>query len=336
MTTCQAGMEAILKAELRVSAPVLRPAFSRPGFLTFKLPERVFDDALLRALPVFARTLALSLGPARDIEDVLSFARQVGTPMHLHVWSRERFPPGNEPREAPPDVAPDISRQLRAKGPELFRAENGLPLDGELVLDVVVVDESLWWVGHHRHRQGLGPLPGGLFPIRAPANAPSRAWQKIEEAIACFDLPVHAGQTAVEAGSAPGGVAMALLARGLRVVGIDSAAMAAAVLRTNGFRHVRCSVARVRAFELPDRVDWILCDIHTSPLQALRAVEQLCSLMREPPSGVVLTLKLGSPGCAARLPQVLARVRSWGLGEVHCRQLPSNRREVTVATKERA
>ena len=48
-------------------------------------------------------------------------------------------------------------------------------------------------------------MPGGLIHIDVPAEAPSRAYAKIEEAIVWARLPVAAGQIALEIGAAPGG-----------------------------------------------------------------------------------------------------------------------------------
>ena len=61
-TTCQVGAEGALKAELGRTWPGFRFAFSRPGFVTFKLPDAcgLADDFDLRS--VFARTYGFCLG----------------------------------------------------------------------------------------------------------------------------------------------------------------------------------------------------------------------------------------------------------------------------------
>src|SRR5690606_42156590 len=62
-TTCQIGAELALKRELTRRYPGFKPAFARPGFVTFKLPpnHNLMLDWRLDA--VFARCWGYSLGP---------------------------------------------------------------------------------------------------------------------------------------------------------------------------------------------------------------------------------------------------------------------------------
>src|SRR5215467_8031860 len=74
--TCQVGAEAAVKAEIARKWPAFRFAYSRPGFLTFKLPggETLADDFDLHS--VFARAYGFSLGKATG-ETVEERANQV-------------------------------------------------------------------------------------------------------------------------------------------------------------------------------------------------------------------------------------------------------------------
>ncbi|MFO0634461.1 MAG: SAM-dependent methyltransferase [Nannocystaceae bacterium] len=57
-------------------------------------------------------------------------------------------------------------------------------------------------------------------------DALTRAWAKLEEALAWSRLPLREGDVVVEIGAAPGGAALALLQRGAEVaIGIDPARM---------------------------------------------------------------------------------------------------------------
>src|SRR5262245_16781425 len=61
-TTCQVGAESALKQELARVWPAFRFAYSRPGFLTFKLPAGAEPPDDLDLQCTFARAHGLSLG----------------------------------------------------------------------------------------------------------------------------------------------------------------------------------------------------------------------------------------------------------------------------------
>ncbi|MDR2117055.1 MAG: SAM-dependent methyltransferase [Planctomycetaceae bacterium] len=63
-TSCQVGAETIFKTEIRRLFPDFRLSFSRPGFLTFKVPDDLTPDNISDFVnrSVFARMAALSLG----------------------------------------------------------------------------------------------------------------------------------------------------------------------------------------------------------------------------------------------------------------------------------
>src|SRR5271166_1389512 len=60
--TCQVGAEKAVKGEVAQRWPDFRFAFSRPGFLTFKLPEQTFLAPDFNLSAVFARAYGFSLG----------------------------------------------------------------------------------------------------------------------------------------------------------------------------------------------------------------------------------------------------------------------------------
>src|SRR5215510_10145346 len=93
--TCQVGAEPALKMEVARELPMLRFAYSRPGFLTFKIAPggKMPDD--------FAWKLVGELPVTR-----------------LHVWPRDRHPPGF--RDYEPGMTPeaaDAERVLRERAP---------------------------------------------------------------------------------------------------------------------------------------------------------------------------------------------------------------------------
>ena len=118
--TCQAGAEGALKGELARRWPTFRFAYSRPGFVTFKLPD---DHGLAEDFDLestFARAYGFSLGRVQgDSDDVLAEKtwRLIGDQPfeHLHVWPRDALPAG-EHGYAPgfADDSRQVSRKLVA------------------------------------------------------------------------------------------------------------------------------------------------------------------------------------------------------------------------------
>lgn len=97
--TCQVGAEGAVKQELAREWPALRFAYSRPGYLTFKLPEGIPFPADFDLRSTFARAYGLSLGKAEGAtpaERAESVWQLIGDrPVEqLHVWERDRFEPG--------------------------------------------------------------------------------------------------------------------------------------------------------------------------------------------------------------------------------------------------
>jgi 23S rRNA (cytidine2498-2'-O)-methyltransferase len=98
LTSCEAGSERALKAEIAKNHPSLKLAFSRPGFVTFKLPasDNPEDDnhraPRFQLNAVFARQFAASLGSAMLVDDVIVKAKalveKTGEKLRLHVWGR--------------------------------------------------------------------------------------------------------------------------------------------------------------------------------------------------------------------------------------------------------
>ncbi|MEZ0310686.1 MAG: SAM-dependent methyltransferase [Myxococcota bacterium] len=329
--TCQVGTERILKEELAQRFPFLRPAFSRPGLITFKDSREgaaVAPDFELGA--VFARAYGACLGEvvtsADDQAKVMAEKILSLEPKPVaQLWLRDVAAPGDEGDilEARAAEVARLTKELGAFGVQV----SAMPAVGQLVFDIVVVEDASWWLGVHKHSIDHPPSP--ITPVHPP-EAPSRAYLKVEEAIRWFGLSLREGDIAVELGSAPGGVVYALLARGLKVTGIDPGEMAPAVKANKRFTHLAMSAFDVRENNLPKRVDWLLLDMNTEPELGLRAVEHQIKLGRMPTYGVILTLKLNQPSFSTRIPELVNRVRSRGFPIVYAKQLTANRREITL------
>lgn len=333
--TCQVGTERILKEELAQRFPFLRPAFSRPGFLTLKDSRdqaNVTPDFELGA--VFVRAYGACLGEvvtkdtaAEGRAKVMAERiRELSQQPHAQLWLRDVAAPGEE-GDAVEERAREsarIAQELGAHGVTVVSA----PAIGQEIFDIIVVEDDSWWLGVHKHTIDHPPSP--VTPVHPP-EAPSRAYLKVEEAIRWFDVRFREGDVAVELGSAPGGVVYALLARGLKVTGVDPGEMAPIVKSNKRFTHRALSAFDIRESDLPKRVDWLLLDMNTEPELGLRAIDHLYRLNRAPTYGVVLTLKLNTPSFSARIPELVNRVRNRrGFAALYAKQLTANRREITV------
>ena len=195
--TCQVGAEAALKSELARRWADFYFAYSRPGFLTFKLPPHHALPADFDLHSVFARAYGFSLGKT-TAEDLHQHARQVwqlagDAPYDaIHVWQRDTavpgfrgFEPGTTPRTAEAEVA--ILACAPAQSAIGAAAEQIAPYahiasPGQQVLDCILVEPGEWWIGTHRALGGPSCVPGGVPEISLPHDAVSRAYLKMEEA----------------------------------------------------------------------------------------------------------------------------------------------------------
>lgn len=296
---CLPGVEPAVKLEVARDRPELKFAYSRPGLLTFKSDRVVSPDDPPGS--VFARVWGRSIG-AIDSSDAVA---AVGA-NRVHVFARD------------PDAEIDLAPwSALSSGPAQV---------GELVADVIVGDQA--WLGVHRHDASRSPHPGGAFPVNMPADSPSRAYAKIEEAIQWASLPIAAGHVALEIGAAPGGAVLALARRGLEVWAVDTGDLAPVVKALPNVTHLAKKVGAVRWEELPKRIDWLLVDVNLAPQVALHEVARLMPKLRPTLKGAVITLKMNDWAFVAELPRLVGRIQELGLPNVRLRHLPSNRREV--------
>ena len=307
--TCLPGLEPMLKLDVARARPDLRFAYSRPGLITFKSDRAITADDV-PATPL-ARVWGRSIGPARSPDDAAHQLRMMGADC-IHVFARE------------PELAVDLASWQNATS-----ATNQPTRAGQLVADVIVsATTEPAWLGLHRADERHARWPGGLVPAIVPDDAPSRAYAKIEEAIAWAELDVRAGQVALEIGCAPGGAMLALARRGLDVWGVDTADVAPVVLAESRAHHLPIKVGALRWEDLPPRVDWLLVDVNLAPQVALHEIARLMPKLKSTLRAAIITLKLNDDAIVAELPKLIERVRGFGFTDVRLRHLPSNRREV--------
>ncbi len=315
-----------MKREVARTRPDLRFAYSRPGLVTFKAPGALAPEDSPGS--VFARVWGRSVGAAGDLVTATAQLANVRAD-RVHVFARD----------PDADIALMAPWASLATGDDHERSElDGYGADareGELVADIIVAptaDEPVW-IGAHRHDSTRGASPGGVRAARVPDESPSRAYAKIEEAIAWARLPIAAGQVALEIGAAPGGAVMALAQRGVEVWAVDTGELADNVKAMPGVHHVPKKVGALRWEELPARIAWLLVDVNLAPQVALHEVARLMPHLKKTLAGAVITLKMNDWQFVDELPELVRRIREMGLPDVRMRHLPSNRREICVVAR---
>ncbi|MFV1965114.1 MAG: SAM-dependent methyltransferase [Pirellulaceae bacterium] len=338
---CQRGAEHALKNEIARRWPDFRFSYSRPGFVTFRLPEDAERSADFDLRSTFARAYGFSLGRVvGQRADVLASElwsavkdRRVD---HLHVWQRDMRLPGDRGFEPGISLlASEAANILVDRRPIRTDAMPHVPVNrrarvGQAILDCVIVEPNEWWLGHHVAGSMPSRYPGGVCVIDPQADTVSRAFWKMTEALNWSQLPVEKGDRCVEMGSAPGGSCQALLARGLRVIGVDPADMDESILEHPNFTHLPMRAADVKRREWSG-VRWLSVDTNVAPNHTLDTVESLVADSRVHIRGMLLTLKFPDWQVAEQIPAFLDRIRSWGYRYVRARQLAFHRHEICVA-----
>jgi 23S rRNA (cytidine2498-2'-O)-methyltransferase len=324
--TCLPGLEPALKLDVARTRPELRPSFARPGLVTFKSTRAVGPDDPPGS--VFAHVWGRSIGAASDPATAAIQLASLGA-TRVHAFTREPTTVEDTPDAGDPvDPRVDPAAAPAWLAPWQTLGPGGPAALGELVADVIVAPDEPAWLGLHRHDVFHLPHPGGAIPVALPADAPSRAYAKIEEAIAWAQLAIAPGHVALEIGAAPGGAAMALARRGLEVWALDPGRLAPQVLALPGVHHLAKKVGALRWEELPARIDWLLVDVNLAPQVALHEVARLMPRLKTTLRGAVFTLKLNDWTFVSELPVLVERIRQMGLPDVRMRHLPSNRQEV--------
>jgi 23S rRNA (cytidine2498-2'-O)-methyltransferase len=275
------GSEKALKLEAGMAVPAWRLSYQRRGFVTFKQEGGFSLDSLAVELAC-ARRLCLSLGKSATREEAVAriVAQLGGAPVIHHARFHERAMQGVV--EAGTNARVEL---------------------GDVLGTVVELGEAEFWSGVHRHGKWLSTAPAGDAGVVMPAESPSRAWLKLEEALRFFDLKFSAADVVVELGCAPGGVVLALLDRGVSVIGVDPAKMADRVMTAAiaeraaapagepWFYHCRKPAALTSKRDLGAGVTWFMSDMNQSPDVVLKECARFCK-MAPTIRGVLITLKL--------------------------------------------
>lgn len=314
----------LAKREVLAAHAEARFAFSRPGLLTFKHPAAVpaFGEGL-----VFARVAGQSLGNAASVDEVMALVPESARAAAAwHVFPRD------------PEDAASISRAAQVR--EALAAKGfarWTPCAGDTVIDVVVAEGEPLFVGHHVHGAGRWNVAGGLPDVVVPERSPSRAFAKLEEALAWSGLSPKRGSTVVELGASPGGATLAMLMRGLSVVAFDPGELDARVRDFIGpggssvTFHERAA-GSVHKQDLPAEARLLVSDMNLAPPVALRYVARIRAMLPKL-EAAVLTIKLNDEKMIEQTSRWIELVRAMRFADVRATQLPSHRQEMVIVAR---
>jgi len=313
------GSEKALKREMETMGLGWRLSYQRRGFVTFKADHAFALEELAEPLAC-ARRLCLSLGKVATREAAVRWIEEVAgaSPLIHHARFHERRMQG----------VPAGSPALR---PEI----------GQIIGTVVELGPTEFWAGVHRHAPWLSPDPAGDGGRVMPLASPSRAWLKLEEAVRFFDLRFTRTDLAVELGCAPGGVVLALLGRGVSVIGVDPANMAAVIQDVAipdrqaapndrpWFFHCRKPAALASKRDLGQGVSWFFSDMNQAPAVVLAECARFCK-MAPTICGVLITLKLTDLGQVADKAQWFGALAAMGFSRMRLQQLSVHHKEFAL------
>lgn len=360
--TCKRESVPLLKSEMAKKFPDFRFSYSRPGFLTYKLPADfsarsvgrnfTFDIPSMRL--VFASSVIRSLGTVRGKKgdgpdwDSMSaeFRRHlsekegnVPSPFQgklplfhrIHLWDPNSSWPSPEAER----IYQKLWNALPNKGDnnivsknEPFRSiYNSVAKKGELCLDCVLVSENEWWIGYHKVTDYHSRFPGGLIPLVIPEDGTSRAWLKFEEGLRWSGFPIGYGSRCVDIGASPGGGSQVLLARGAEVLGVDPAEMAPSLLQNPNFTHLRGRIGQLKR-KMFRKARWLIADMNVAPSYTLGVLEELVTAPDLSIRGLLFTMKLFNLDLADNIQSYIDQMKGWGFHHVKVRQLQFNRQEV--------
>ncbi len=340
---CQHGSEKAVKSEIADGYSGLNFAFSRPGFLTFKLTEDASLPLKFSLTSTFARTSGWSCGKVSGDDAAALVGEVLKSPAaklcdHVHVWQRDTHVPGKKGFEPGQSILADEMASLIAASPSMADrkvAANQIAQANELVLDVVMVEPNEWWFGFHYATTTAGRWPGGVPKIDASQEVISRAYFKLDEALRWSGIKIKPGDVCAEIGSAPGGACQLLLEQEAIVIGVDPAEMETEILENPNFTHIRRRGNEVRKKDLRS-VRWLMADVNAAPTYTLDIVEEMVTSSSVDVTGVVLTLKLVDMKFADQIAEFRKRVKGLGFSVVKSRQLAFNRGEIClVGVKDR-
>ena len=150
---CQRGAEKTLREEVLSNHDTFRLAFSRPGFVTFKVEANSLGENF-SLKSTLARTWGWSLGKvtgdsAKELVTQITADPQYAKCSHVHVWERDHTLPGKngfEPGISPlaTEAAAQLAEVNNSGTPPTVKCSNRVASVDDCVFDVVMVEPNEW------------------------------------------------------------------------------------------------------------------------------------------------------------------------------------------------
>lgn len=334
--TTQHDAERVLRDELPKWDSGFKPAYSRPGFITFKTDRPLDEKDLARVREQFPLIRLAAAGHGRWEGESLPADLSSTRFDVIHAFVRDPVAPGTLPPQVVREkrkIPEDIQNRLQTLSAQCQRPLNTKPKESERVLNILIdpspsaPQTTTLWLSLHTHVMGESPHPGGVFDVDEESRI-SRAAFKLIEVLERMRFEPQADDHALEIGCAPGGALEVLLERGCLVTGVDPGSLDARVLSHPNLVYIPHSFNELTPRDIAPELKWLLVDINSDPHVTLRAIQKVFELNPDVRPTVIATLKLGDFALLGDLPHVEDRLKSLGLRRMFCRQLYFNRREI--------
>ncbi len=288
---CNPDFEKLLKEEIKVRYPKLLFAYSQKGFVTYKQTFEIEDDlAFCRSMGMFIKRGGTEL--------ILDFKKHTG------------------------------AKSFFSLDGEIYETSN--LENGSEVLELIKLSDDKFYLGKTFKKSRKKYYPLGDPKIVYDESSPSRAYMKILEAMAVFDVEVDESDVVVEFGSSPGGATYAMLQNGATVIGIDPGVMDPKVLAFTKFTHINKAIQDVKKSELPEKIDWVLVDMNLSPEAGINELEQLLPSDTSKIKGIFFTTKVTKNNVIGRIEFYKKLFTKMGFRQVQTLQVPHHKQEFLI------
>jgi hypothetical protein len=210
-------------------------------------------------------------------------------------------------------------RKWERKPEKLFREQKGL------LFQWLRCREGLW-VSAAGPGELTATAPAGRYRMAMDAEAPSRSYLKVEEALFRMGISPADGERVIDLGAAPGGWTYAFAKRGCQVTAVDNGPLRISSAAARRVEHLHRDGMTFR----PDRhlppVDWLAGDMLVPPGQAFGLLKYWVGERRC--RRLILNIKLPQEDPVPPLLPILDWLK--GRGAFQIRQLYHDRTEVTV------